>query len=344
MRTLFFLLCCAAPSIVSGREIRVNVSDDRQALAYAQVFVNGDFITLTDSEGRASIPLEQLEIGDTIRSKYVGLLPVFRIFDAKMERQGVCSLHHGEMEIHQLEPATAISYSLKGSRKIFRREVDTHRQLMANCTVTGHFSGSIRLSDRSTRVVEGTFVLKNAVPSGTSRQDFPRFYFGTPAEVTISGDTTRVSSELRNSLRQVFRNGCGIIGEMYREQMLDQPNSILFYLGESDGKRHFRYTSRYVAGSRAGIQILFDSDVKTRRMETFQYSEVIPGDDRYDLFEVDLVSRRIQISHARKARQGTIDIPKSISAHIQRRNGTITELKVDRIAIDFGRNIEVRYE
>ena len=314
--------------------IRVFVSDSEGALPHAHVFVNENPISATNTSGEAIIRQKSLQIGDTISATYIGMQPVFRIYDEQIRQSGKCDLLLAEQDVYLLESATVIGYDKKDSRKIFRKNVKTHPQLLQNCVITAQFSCEITLADKTARILEGSFILKNNIPRGSSNQDIPKLYFNAMPEIITNSDTTHVYTELLGSIRYVYRGACNIIGELDLEHSAARPHSNLYYLGLKDGQRFFRYTNSD-PNYRSGSQILFDSDIEPQELKTIKYTTMSRSGEQFDIYNIDLSCRKLSSMPTRGRGASVINVPEDIVAKIRRVNGTETELKIDSIVIQF---------
>jgi len=331
MKYFFSVLLFVIPFLLQGQEIKVNVVFKNEPLPYTYISVNRTPIAITNASGIARIPMDKINLGDTITSSMIGMLSVSLIYDQQTQQHQECELVHTTEVAYDLGEVTAIGYSDRSSRRIFSRVATTHIALQQNFLVSGNFTSTITLSDGTAYPVNGAFVIENNIPKRTSNREFFRFYFNIPAQIETKSDTTNLSRELQESIRYIYRETCGILIQLHREHRGLLPHSSISYLGLKEGRHFFSYanSSPELIGA---VQVLFETDADSQELTNAKYTTFNLGDNHTNL-TINVLCEKL--SNVPPRNRTTITVPKNIEANIIRPNGTIIDLKLDNISIKF---------
>ena len=332
MKHFFAILIFAAPLFLQGQEIKVNVVFKNEPLPYTYISVNQKPVAITDASGIARISVNNLNIGDTITSNMMGLLPVSLIYDRQIQQNQSCELIHTEEVVYDIEEITTTGYSNKTSRKIFRKVAKMYHQLVQSCFASGNFTSLITLSNRTPHPVNGTFVLENNLPKMASREELNRIYFNaTPPLIETRSDTASLSRELQLIIRDAYVKVCGIIEHLYIEHRRQMPYSKLIYLGLREDHHFFNYT---ISDPRliGVIQVVFEVDAESQELTDAKITTLSIYDDRYSNYTIDISCEKLSIPPKGKA---TVTVPKEIEANIIRPDGTTIDLKLYDTSIKF---------
>ena len=333
MKYFFSILFFAAPLFLQGQEIKVNVVFKNEPLPYSYVSVNGTPIDIANTSGIARIPVNKLNLGDTITSSMLGLLPVSLIYDQQIQQNQSCELVHTTEDVYDLSEVVTTGYGSKSSRKIFRNVVKTHPRLTQNCFVSGNFTSIVILADGVSHPVNGSFVLENNIPKKTSNKDIYRFYFNILPQIETGSDTTNLSRELLPSIRYIYREICGVIGLLHIEHIVQQQHSSMSYIGLRAGRHFFSYRNFDPDPRIMGvIQILFETDADSQELINVKYTTFNLGDNHFN-YTINVSCEKL--SNAPPKSRATITVPKNIEANIIRPDGSTIDLKIFDTSIKF---------
>ena len=335
MKHFFAVLFFAAPLFLHGQEIKINVIFKNEPLPYTYISVNKTPVAITNASGIASIPVSKISLGDTITSSMIGMLPVSVIYDQRIQQNLSCELVHTTEDVYNLSEVMAIGYSNKSSKKIFNKVVKTYQTLIQNGIVSAKFTSLITLPNGSTYSVNGSFVLENNMPKRFSES--PMFYyFNTPPKIETINDTTNLSRELQESIRYIYRQACGTIGQLYKEQKSQQTYTNMNYLGLKEVLHFFSYSCFY-PNDFAVLQILFETDADSKELTNAKYTTLSLRDDSDSNHTITLSCQKL--SNVPKAPFGkgkvTITVPKDIEAKRIKPDGTVIDLKIYDASIKF---------
>jgi len=342
MKNLFSVLFFLTPLFLHGQEIKVNVVFKNEPLPYTYISVNRTPIAITDASGIARIPMDKINLGDTITSSMIGMLPVSLIYDQQIQQNLSCELVHITEDVYNLGEVTATGYGNRSSMRIFRRVAKTHQALLQNCLVNGKFTSEITLSDGTTYPVNGAFVTENNVPKKT-KEPF-RFYFNTtPAQIETISDTTNLSGEplreLKWAIPRVYGTACIIISQLNLEHRGQRPNTNMSYLGFKEG-RHFFIYSNFYPNRTSVIQILFEVDADSQELinaKLTSLGNLVAISTWTDYYTKDILSDLTINASYQKLNRGraTITVLENTEANIVYRNGVTIDLKIYDTSIKF---------
>ena len=340
MKYFFLILFFAVPLSLQGQEIKVNVVFKNEPLPYSYVSVNGTPIDIANTSGIARIPVNKLNLGDTITSSMLGLLPVSLIYDQQIQQNQSCELVHTAEDVYDLSEVTAIGYSDRSSRKIFNKVVKTYPRLLQNCFVSAKFTSII--THGTTHPVNGSFVLENNIPKRINKP-LRFYYFDTPPNIETNSDTTNLSKELLMSIHSIYPLANDIIVQLYAEQRKPQIYTSMSYLGLREGRHFFSY-SCFHPNDFAVIQIFFEADSNSQELTNVKFMTFglnnnslshIFKDDSYSNVTVNILCQKLTKAPTKGFGKATITIPENIEATITKTNGTTIKLKIYDTSIKF---------
>ena len=118
--TLFLLMGCISGSFSQSLKLNI-VSNEKEPLAYAYIFINSRLFSSTDSCGKIEIPCSLLKIGDTITASYTGAKDNFYIYNNETSIQKEYSIEL----VQDILLNEVVVKSVKNSNKLFRKYVKT---------------------------------------------------------------------------------------------------------------------------------------------------------------------------------------------------------------------------
>ena len=318
---------------VKAQDIKVNVFYKNESLPYTYISVNGTPIAIANAAGVANVPMDKLNLGDTITSKMIGLLPVSVIYDQQIQLSQECKLVHTEDDVYNLSEVVVTFYDHNSSRRIFRRNVNANQGLLQNCLVNANFTSTITLANGVSCPVNGSFVLENYIPR-RSNKPLSSYHFNTPPQIETINDTTNLSRELQESIRYIYWASCGIIGQLYKEYRIQSPYTNMSYLGLR-GERHFFRYSCFYPNDFAVLQILFEADAESQELTNAKYTTLSLRDDRDSNYTISISCRKLTKVPTKNWGRSTITVAENIEAYVINPNGTIIDLKMNDISIKF---------
>lgn len=294
-----FLFCFISSfSPFFGQGLTVSVRDDAGPLPYANIFLNGDIYCIADSLGLAFIPEDMLADGITLSSTYIGMEPCVVVYDRTMA--DTCVLTHREMTDYRIAEVAVTASDQPYQWKKFRELVKPRRSVVyQSCLVRGTFSYTLKSSGEAPKSVEGTFVLENRMPRNVSSKDFFNYYFAALPAVQTHSDTTGLSHEVRPYISKAINVACQYMDRLWAEHNLRGKSfglSNLKYLGEADGKNHFRLAYSNVQYS-DNVQILFEADRSSREITRVAAENVHIGSEEMPFTRISFSPQRYRNLH-----------------------------------------------
>ena len=320
MKHFFSALLFMAPLILQGQEIKVNVFYKNEPLPYTYINVNGTPIAIANAAGVANIPVDKLNSGDTITSKMIGLLPVSLIYNQQIQQNQECELIHTEEDIFALGEVVIFGYGNNRSRRILREVLNTNSRLHQNYLVNAKFSSIITLSNGTAYPIEGTFVLEKKT-KGTSM---------TLPLINTRSDTSNLNHDLMTSIHGVYGMACAIIIRLNLERARQHSNTYMSYIGHKEGCHFFRYINTSNQ-NKSAIHILFAANADLQTLANAKYTVLHLMNDNFANYTINTSFQKLTPRISRT----TITVPKDIEANIVRPDGTVIDLKIDNISIQF---------
>jgi len=251
---LFLLLSC----ILNAQNFEVTVLNmNSSPMPYAYILVNHKPVEITDSRGKAALPLDALSENDTISISYLGVAPAYVIYDKTLAAAGKYSFMLDESAYMLNE--VVVEYTDIG--KLFKRSNKSLPGLNYNCIMTADFSAMIKIPLKTYQVI-GKLEGENEVWSKkfTYRS---KGWFHHPVDFKTADDTSGISKML--SIHTHFA-----LNYMYKaldystNHMLDHYKPSYTYLGEKENNKVFRitYPDNMVTGFPFQIILYVDKDTK----------------------------------------------------------------------------------
>lgn len=299
-----FLMFLTFAAELNGQQLKVTVCSADENLPYANIFVNGRLLKISDSTGIAYIPQDILKYGDTISSSYLGFHPAQAVYDKEMQISRICTLKHVQTQTYETESVT-ISGSGKGW-KAFQKYVKIESgAYLFHILFSGNFNAEILLPDITQRVVNGSFLFNNipfninmikadptlliefdSLNRRSKLVDRAKYYSGLPLQLSTMDDTTKLGNVLTYAIKNSFMVSCctaRILNQIQKEGSKN-PNHKITYLGIKDGKRFFRLTYPCIflnmeVEQESSIQYLIAVNATTKEIESASMSYFFAGEN-----------------------------------------------------------------
>jgi hypothetical protein len=264
MRYITAILALLSALQLSAQSLKVSVRDADGPLPFANIYLNGKYLTSANQEGVAEIAEGALNPGDTVSSSYLGYAPASAVYDQTMRAARSCTLVHVKEHNYDIEEIV-VTAGMDGW-EAFQKFIDPKETPRGRYVLKGDFGARITLPDGAIRDVNGTFSISDV----NSQSDV----FNAPVTLATTSDTTAVSQTLEMGIRLAPWTANGMVnrlGYVHRHKReRENPYRILNYLGLRNGKRNFTFT--YVAPDMRGTnQALLQVGGESKFVESMHF-------------------------------------------------------------------------
>ncbi|MFA6334296.1 MAG: hypothetical protein WCX48_01915 [Bacteroidales bacterium] len=192
MKYIISLFISLFTGCLYGQSLQVSVRDNNGALPYASIYINKNQSSVTDSDGIAYISFNKLNDGDTITSTYIGMKASSIIYNNKMQDLSKCTIVLDNNFVYELDPVVVKAIA-NDDWKFFHKNVKVYNTFIyTSCIVKGKFKAKVLLPHEGiSQNIEGSFELKNIIPSKLTDGGFFKYYFAALPEITTSVKDTR---------------------------------------------------------------------------------------------------------------------------------------------------------
>jgi hypothetical protein len=220
-------------------------------LPYAYILVNDKPIAVCDSMGLAIIPLNKIQIMDTLSVSYVGAIPTEVIIDETIRKQGSYIFYLEESEFYLNE--AIVSY--ENYQKLFKKNTRFIQLLRDECNLEANLQAEISTSNFSYSG-SGKIIATNS-------REYPRYFnwFNPPIKFETNSDTSKIWRALNYSLHLALNQPYLSLWAADNEKRV---KGIYTYMGEKDNLKAFRiiYPKNWFKDMYYQIMVFVDKESK----------------------------------------------------------------------------------
>jgi hypothetical protein len=267
-RIIIFWGILLLSSELSAQNLKVTVHDtDQQPLAFANIWINGIYLTSADSTGVVTIPEGKLTPGDTISSTFLGFEPAFAVYDEALRATGSVTLVHSTERTYDIDEAVVTD-----PWGLFKQYVRRQEPIISD-RCQGDFEMRVQMADQTVRNISGHF----SMPYIYQYRSDP---YHSKVELTaIRGDTTGLSAFIKRRLSYSERMAAHTAWSIYRYKRLRtpyyRPYWSMQYLGLTGGKHYFVLTSAVPQEGTQVNQFHVEVDAESKHVTAIYFAPML---------------------------------------------------------------------
>jgi hypothetical protein len=229
--TLIFLLLSCELTFAQEIEIKV-LNKNSEPMPYAYILINGKPVTVSDTLGKAVIPINILRDKDTIGVSYLGTLPISIVFNDSLKFKGKHSFFLDESGFALNE----VFVTYVDVEKLLKNSIKDLPVIFYDCKLSAnfHYDFVSLKNNQSTKIISGILEATNN----------PRFepkhwnWFDPPLRFITINDTNRLEKSLNFNTHTAlwFTNLSVHLWQLKNKRA----KPIYSYLGEQDSFKVFR--------------------------------------------------------------------------------------------------------
>lgn len=263
---IFFL--SLIEGLVFAQDIEITVLNKKsEPMPYAYILRNWKPITVTDTAGKAVVPLKSLNDKDTLSVSYLGAQQNWVLFDDSIKNTKHYCFYLDESGYKLNE--VVVTY--QDIEKLFRNSFKSLPVLNYNCTMSAEFDFKITLEDKRFQIPENYELPVSGVVEAKNDIKFkPRhyLYFDPPLNFMTDDDTLKLNSSLNFNTHYAlwFAN----LSINLCQQRRSWAKSFLTYLGEKENFKVFRITYSKSLFQKFYYQIILYVDKQTKYLKNVE--------------------------------------------------------------------------
>jgi hypothetical protein len=316
-------------TIAQNIEITV-LNKNSNPMPYAYILVNKKPVEVTDTMGKAKIPLNKLADNDTISASYLGASPIWIIYDESLKLSKKHSFYLDESGYNLNE--VVVTY--QDIEKLFRKSTKSLPVINYNCKMEAKFNSKLSY-DRKVYPVISNFekpIFGTLEATNDTRFKSKRWNWFDQLKFITDSDTTKMSGSLKFHTHSAlfFANFSLYIWE---HDIKLNAKPFYSYLGEKDNFKVFRisYPKTYFVGYYYQIILFVDKDTKYIKSAEIEALNKEPDKDN-NIYKFS-IKYDCEIYTHKKPKMNTVYLPVNMHYIFEIVNNSMVDLNISDVSI-----------